>query len=124
MACKQEHGLGVGPRLIRVIERFPSFVPVYCHNCTKTPGKDVCPAEAIFRNEQVVVLMNEGLCIGCKECMGACPLGVMEFDEDKEVAVKRNLYIERLENNEQAACSKACATRYIFRGILRSFLKG
>jgi Fe-S-cluster-containing dehydrogenase component len=80
-------------------------VLIYCHHCTKPPCKDACPAEAIFRNEQGVVLINEGLCIGCKESMEACSFGAMQFDEDKEAAVKCDLCIERLENNEQPACT-------------------
>ena len=29
IACKQEHGLGVGPRLIRIVEKPPQFQPIY-----------------------------------------------------------------------------------------------
>jgi Fe-S-cluster-containing dehydrogenase component len=116
VACKQEHGLGVGPRLVRVIERAPAFIPIYCHHCAKAPCKEACPTEAISRNEQGIVLIDEDLCIGCKECMEACPFGAMQFDDDRDVAVKCDLCIERLQNNEQPACSKACATRCIFWG--------
>ena len=38
--------------------------------------------------------------------MEACPFGAMQFDDDQEVAVKCDLCIERLENNEEPACSK------------------
>jgi Fe-S-cluster-containing hydrogenase component 2 len=43
VACKQEHGLGTGPRLIRVIEKAPRFIPVYCHHCADAPCLDSCP---------------------------------------------------------------------------------
>ena len=32
VACKQEHGLGVGPRVVRVIEQAPYFKPLFCHH--------------------------------------------------------------------------------------------
>ena len=32
VACKQEHDIGTGPRLIRVIERASSYIPIYCHH--------------------------------------------------------------------------------------------
>ena len=50
IACKQEHGLGVGPRLIRVTEKSPDFTPIYCHHCTKAPCLESCPVEAIIRD--------------------------------------------------------------------------
>ena len=56
VACKQEHALGVGPRLVRVLEKSPDYVPIYCHHCAKAPCKEACPVEAISRNEQGIVL--------------------------------------------------------------------
>ena len=116
VACKQEHGLNVGPRLIRVLEKSSEFVPIYCHHCTKAPCKEACPTEAIFKNEQGIVLINREECIGCQACVEACPFGAMQFDDETELAVKCDLCIERLRNNERTACSKACPTQTIFVG--------
>ena len=63
VACKQEHALGVGPRLVRVLEKSPDYVPIYCHHCAKAPCKEACPVEAISRNEQGIVLIDDDLCI-------------------------------------------------------------
>ncbi|MBW2039923.1 MAG: 4Fe-4S dicluster domain-containing protein [Deltaproteobacteria bacterium] len=123
VACKQEHELDVGPRFIKVLERAPLYIPIYCHHCAKPPCKDACPVEAISRNEQGIVLIDEDLCIGCKACAEACPFGAMQFDDDKEVAVKCDLCIERLKNNEQPACSKACPTRCIHWGDMKKISK-
>jgi len=119
IACKQEHGLGVGPRLIKVIEKSPFYLPIYCHHCTKPPCRDACPVEAIFREEQGIVLIEDELCIGCKACVEACSFGAMQFDDDREVAVKCDLCYERLKNDEWPACSKACPTRCILWGDMR-----
>ena len=116
MACKQEHGLGVGPWLVRVIENSPDYKPIYCHHCAKAPCKEACPEEAITRDERGIVLIDNERCIGCKECMEACPFGAMQFDDDQEVAMKCDLCHERLENNEAPACSKTCPTRCIVWG--------
>jgi len=64
VACKQEHNLGVGPRLIRVVEKSPVYIPIYCHHCAKPPCKDACPVDAIFRDERGIVHIKEELCIG------------------------------------------------------------
>ncbi|MEW6184599.1 MAG: 4Fe-4S dicluster domain-containing protein [Thermodesulfobacteriota bacterium] len=116
VACKQEHQLGVGPRLIRVNEKTPFFIPIYCHHCAKPPCRDVCPVEAIYRNDQGVVLIKEEDCIGCRECLTACPFGAMQFDEEKETAVKCDLCLDRIQQGLPPACSQICPTRCIFWG--------
>jgi Fe-S-cluster-containing dehydrogenase component len=120
VACKQEHGLDVGPRLIKVIERSPYYIPVYCHHCSKPPCKDACPAEAISRDERGIARIDEELCIGCMACIEACPFGALQFDEEREVAVKCDLCHERLENGEEPACSMACPTRCIVWGDMKA----
>ncbi len=116
VACKQEHQLGVGPRLVRIIEDAPDYFPIYCHHCADAPCKNACPVEAITRSEQGVVLIDEALCIGCKECLEACPFGAMQYDDSQDLAVKCDLCIERLNNNEAPACSAICPTGCITWG--------
>lgn len=113
IACKQEHGLGVGPRLIRVIDRSPFFVPVYCRHCARPPCKDVCPTAAISRDERGIVLIDKELCIGCGDCVDACPFGAMQFDPDQEVALNCDMCIDRIEEGKQPACVLACPTHCI-----------
>jgi Fe-S-cluster-containing dehydrogenase component len=120
VACKQEHGLGVGPRLVRVLEKSPDYVPIYCHHCAKAPCRDVCPVEAIARNEQGIVLIDNDLCIGCRECLEACPFGAMQFDDRLEVAVKCDLCLHRLAENKQPACISVCPTACISLGGKKS----
>lgn len=110
IACKQEHKLGVGPRLVRVIEQSPDFIPIYCHHCENPPCKEVCPVNAISRNEQGIVLIDSKMCTGCKECIQACNFEAMQFDDDREIAVKYDLCIKRLENKKQPSCMSVCPT--------------
>ena len=116
VACKQEHGLGVGPRLVRVIEKSPDFFPVYCHHCANAPCKESCPVDAISRNKQGLVLIDKELCIGCQECMEACPFGAMQFDDDRETAVKCDLCVDRIKNDKAPACYSVCPTHCISWG--------
>lgn len=113
IACKQEHELGMGPRLVRVIEQSPEFIPIYCHHCVEASCKEICPVDAISRNEQGIVLINNDLCTGCKECIEACPFRAMQFDDNKGIAVKCDLCIERLADNKKPSCVTVCPTRCI-----------
>lgn len=116
VACKQEHALGVGPRLVQVLEKSPDYIPIFCHHCANAPCREACPTEAIYKNEKGIVLINEDECIGCQACIEACPFGAMQFNEETEFAVKCDMCIDRPENDGKTACSKACPTQCIFVG--------
>ena len=116
VACKQEHQLGVGPRLVRVIEKSADFYPVYCHHCANAPCKEACPVDAISKDEQGLILIANELCIGCKECMEACPFGAMQFDDERETAVKCDLCVDRLKDDKAPACYSVCPTRCVSWG--------
>ena len=116
VACKQEHGLGVGPRLVRVLERTPFFKPLYCHHCDDAPCIIACPEGAISRNEWGIVQVTDELCIGCKACVEACPFGAMQYDEEREGALMCDLCYDRLKNDEAPACSLVCPTGCILWG--------
>lgn len=116
VACKQEHRLGVGPRLIRIIESSPSFVPVYCRHCADAPCAKACPVQAIERNAEGVVLVSAETCIGCRDCVVACPFGAMQFDGENGIALKCDLCREKVNKGEATACSLICPTQCIVWG--------
>jgi len=71
VACKQEHGLGVGPRVIKVIERAPYFKPLFCHHCEDAPCALACPEDAITKDPNTgVVLVDSEKCNGCNAVPG------------------------------------------------------
>ena len=71
VACKQEHNLGVGPRVVRVIERAPFFKPLYCHHCEDAPCVIACWEDAITIDPDTgVVLHHPEKCNGCNAVAG------------------------------------------------------
>ena len=128
VACKQEHNLPVGPRWIRVYSDNPRgikgklrlrYTVIHCLHCGRPPCKEACPVAAITKREDGIVLINEELCIGCKDCIGDCPFGVMQFDEEKKVAQKCDLCVDRLDRGLPPACVSACPSHCIYFGATK-----
>ena len=76
--------------------------------------------EAISKNAQGVVLIDDQLCIGCRECLEACPFGAMQFSDEAETAVKCDLCVHRLSDGLAPACSTVCATGCISWGSTKT----
>lgn len=118
VACKQEHSLSVGPRLIRVVkvERLADgrvervSAPMACAHCGDAPCIDACPTKALRRKEKTgAVEVNQERCIGCRMCVIACPFGAPQF-ESKGKMVKCDLCPDRIARKEKPACVSACTT--------------
>jgi anaerobic carbon-monoxide dehydrogenase iron sulfur subunit len=67
-------------------------VPIVCVNCADAPCIPACPTGAVFRDAKVpVVRIREEDCIGCGECVKACPFGAVDLNEEKGVAIMCDL---------------------------------
>ena len=87
-------------------------VPILCHHCEKAACMMVCPTGAIQRKDRTEpVVVDSTKCIGCKMCVQACPFGMIVLDPNGTGAIKCDLCIQRLEDNEQPACVTSCPTQ-------------
>jgi len=114
VACKQEFNPPDGVTLIRVWEDGPKMVGgrlsfVFrvnvCRHCEDPPCAEVCPAEAISKRDDGIVILDEQECTGCGQCVDACPFDSVTFDSDKNVARKCNLCYERVDKGLLPACA-------------------
>lgn len=55
------------------------FVAV-CNHCREPVCVKVCPTQATFKNAEGVTMMDMHRCIGCRNCMAACPYGSRSFN--------------------------------------------
>jgi carbon-monoxide dehydrogenase iron sulfur subunit len=67
-------------------------IPVVCQQCRDALCADVCVMGAISRQAETGALqVDEDLCVGCKTCVIACPLGGVLYHYIKECAMKCDL---------------------------------
>jgi anaerobic carbon-monoxide dehydrogenase iron sulfur subunit len=72
------------------INPFEGIYPAtFCRQCTKAPCAAVCPVDAIQRHESKEYwYVDYELCIGCRDCVEACPFGAMFFDPNGDKVLK------------------------------------
>jgi formate dehydrogenase iron-sulfur subunit len=90
-----------------------------CKHCVHAPCLEVCPTGAIIRTEFDTVYIQEPACNGCRDCVGACPFGVIHMSERTHIAQKCTFCYDRLKVGLAPACAQACPTQSIKFGPLR-----
>jgi len=58
------------------------FVPILCDQCTDAPCVLVCPTAALSQDAGGVVQYDPTRCVGCGECVNACPIGAISLGTD------------------------------------------
>jgi formate dehydrogenase iron-sulfur subunit len=84
-----------------------------CKHCVNAPCLEVCPTGAIIRTEFDTVYIQEPVCNGCRDCITACPFGVIHKSASKQIAQKCTMCYDRLQNGLVPACAQACPTQSI-----------
>ena len=56
------------------------FTVVVCRACFDPPCARVCPTDALVERQGGGVKLKEALCIGCENCVEACPFGAIFWD--------------------------------------------
>ncbi|MCX5844079.1 MAG: 4Fe-4S dicluster domain-containing protein [Deltaproteobacteria bacterium] len=87
-----------------------------CMHCTDAACVTVCPSGALYYTDMKTVGLNRAKCIGCKECISACPFDIPRYDEKADKITKCDMCESRLGNNLEPACAKACPTGALLWG--------
>ena len=90
-----------------------------CKHCASAACLDVCPTGALTRTEFGTVVVQPDVCNGCGYCVPACPFGVLDRREDDGRVWKCTLCYDRLKDDMEPACAKACPTKSIQFGELK-----
>ncbi len=65
-----------------------SYTPHLCQHCDDAPCIEECKADAIYKREDGMVIIDPEKCIGCKLCVDTCPHDAIYFNEDLTIAQK------------------------------------
>ena len=92
-------------------------VPVVCMHCDSPTCAEVCPADAIKRTaDGVVQSARKPRCIACSNCVLACPFGVPEVKEDRQIMMKCDMCYDRASVGKKPMCATVCPSQALFFG--------
>jgi Fe-S-cluster-containing dehydrogenase component len=92
-------------------------VPVVCMHCDQPTCAEVCPADAIKRtSDGVVQSALKPRCIACGNCAVACPFGVPEVHERRQLMMKCDMCYDRTSSGRKPMCATVCPSQALFFG--------
>jgi formate dehydrogenase iron-sulfur subunit len=94
-----------------------------CKHCVQAPCLDVCPTGALIRTEFDTVVIQQDVCNGCRDCIAACPFGVVQFSENTGTVHKCTLCYDRTSAGLVPACAQACPTASIQYGVIDDLME-
>lgn len=85
------------------------FLPHVCNQCDSPACTPVCPVGATYkRKEDQAVVIEQEKCIGCGECVKACPYSARFLSTSTKKADKCLLCGQRTDQNLLPACVENC----------------
>ena len=95
-------------------------VPVVCMHCDSPTCAEVCPADAINKSEEGIVMSaRKPRCVACNNCVLACPFGVPKMMADFDLMMKCDMCYDRTSAGKAPMCASVCPSGAIFFGTRR-----
>jgi Fe-S-cluster-containing dehydrogenase component len=99
---------------LETIQRADSIqtAPQVCMHCDDPICARVCPADAIKKTPDGVVQSSlKPRCIGCSNCVLACPFGVPKYHADIDQMMKCDLCYDRTSVGKKPMCATVCPSQ-------------
>jgi Fe-S-cluster-containing dehydrogenase component len=92
-------------------------IPMVCMHCEDPACARVCPADAIKRTpDGVVHSALPARCIGCSNCVLACPFGVPKYLPQYDQMMKCDRCYDRTSVGLRPMCATVCPSGALFYG--------
>ncbi len=122
--CMNKHSVpGDLPKArLNVVQTLTVSAPIACHHCVDAPCVRACPEGALYFDGDRVGICQER-CIGCRNCVQACPFGAVEVVPQDDVkmiggipvsASKKSFLVKCdlcYDREAGPACVEACPTK-------------
>ena len=99
---------------LEVVQRAESVqtAPQVCMHCDDPICAQVCPADAIKKTPDGVVQSSlKPRCIGCSNCVLACPFGVPKYDGYVDQMMKCDMCYDRTSIGKRPMCATVCPSQ-------------
>jgi Fe-S-cluster-containing dehydrogenase component len=82
-----------------------------CQHCDEAPCIPACTAHATYKRDDGIVIIDPEKCRGRRNCIDACPYGVIYFNWDLNIAQKCTMCAHLLDKGwKEPRCVDACPT--------------
>ena len=99
-------------------------VPTICMHCEDPTCAEVCPADAIKKTpDGVVQSALTPRCIGCQNCVLACPFGVPKYMTEMDQMMKCDMCYDRTSAGKKPMCATVCPSGALWYGKREDLLK-
>jgi len=96
--------------------------PMVCMHCDDPTCAEVCPADAIKQNEAGIVQSAlKPRCIGCSNCVLACPFGVPKYFAEIDQMMKCDMCFDRTSVGLAPMCASVCPSDALWFGTVEQF---
>ncbi|HEY3283380.1 MAG TPA: 4Fe-4S dicluster domain-containing protein [Armatimonadota bacterium] len=93
--------------------------PQVCMHCEDPTCAQVCPADAIKQTPDGVVQSSlKPRCIGCQNCVMACPFGVPKYVSEFDQMMKCDMCYDRTALGKRPMCATVCPSEALYYGPL------
>ena len=105
----------------------PVYRKIQCNHCNEPACLTSCFVNAYTKTKEGAVIYNQDLCVGCRNCMIACPFRIPAFSYSSafEPRIRKCIfcYDTRLKYGKPPACVEACPLDTLTFGHRKTLIK-
>jgi len=105
----------------------PVYRKIQCNHCNEPACLTSCFVNAYTKTPEGAVIYNDKVCVGCRNCMIACPFGIPGYSYSSAInpIIKKCIfcYDTRLKNGQTPACVEACPQQVMVFGKRKELIK-